>query len=179
MKKLLFTLFATSLLFAFTGCGSDDDKEQKFFKGDCKQTISLKSGSEGSQITTKPTYATLDDMLKGATGFGSPISTGELLITGENTAAMVKGLPEGVTLKGFKVDINGLVYEFGDISNEAQNLNLYKGTKNAEFFSKAFDKIVSAKSMTTKVTFTPTQEISEDVTLEIVFTGTFSYWAKI
>lgn len=179
MRKLLFTLFATSLLFAFSACSDDDNKEQFFFNGDCKQTISLESGPAGSVITTTPLSTTLDDMLKDSEGFGAPVSTGEMLVAGSNTSVLIKNLPAGVVLKDLKININGIERSFGDISNEKANLNLYMGAESAAFFSKAFDKVVSNKAMTTKVTFTPSEKTAGDVTLEIVFSGRFSYWAKI
>jgi hypothetical protein len=177
MKKLIFNLFAISLLFTFSACGSDDEKEEKFFTGDCKQTILLKSGAAGATITI-PATSTLDDMLKNSTGYGSPISSGELVLAGSNTSVNVNGLPTGVALKDLKLNINGIEQSFGEISNEKANFNLYTSAYS-DYFNKAFNQMVANKKLDVKVTFAPTVETSNDVKLEIVFSGKFSYWAKI
>jgi len=176
MKKLLFALLTISL-FAFTACGSDDEKEEKFFTGDCAQTVTLESGPANSPITNSST-STLEDMLKNTSGYGSPISSGELLVTGSNTAVKVTGLPEGVALKDFKLSINGLEQSFGEISNEKSNLNLYT-TTYSDYFKRAFNQMVSNKKLETKITFTPSVKTTDEVKLEIVFSGRFSYWVKI
>lgn len=179
MKKLFFSLFVLSILFAFTACGSDDDdQEQKFFTGDCKQTVLLEWSQANSTTTTATVKSTLDDMLKNSPGYGSPVSSGELLIAGSNTDVKIAGLPEGTALKDFKININGIEQNFGEISNEKSNLNLWTD-KNADFFKRAFNKMVSEKKLETKVTFTATTVGVEGVRLEIVFNGRFSYWVKI
>lgn len=177
MKKLIFNLLTISLLFAFSACGSDDEKEEKFFTGDCKQTVLLKSGAAGATITI-PASSTLEDMLKNSSGYGSPISSGELQISGSNTSINITGLPTGTALKDFKLNINGIEQSFGEISNEKANLNLYT-TTYSEFFKKAFNQMVSNKKLDVKVTFAPTVETGNEVKLEIVFSGRFSYWVKI
>lgn len=180
MKKLLFTLFSISILFAFSACGGDDDdKVEKFFNGDIRQTITLKSAEAGSIVTTKPVSTKLEDLLKGSTGYDgiTSISTGKFVIAGSNTSVNIVGLPEGTALQGFVLDINGEKLEFGEISNEKKNLNLFKDNY-LDSFKKAFNKVISSKKMETKVTFTPTVETTADVKIEIVFSGEFSYWAK-
>ncbi len=177
MKKLIFSLFTISLLFVFPACGSDDEKEEKFFTGDCKQTILLKSGAAGATITI-PATSTLDDMLKNSSGYGSPISSGELLIAGSNTSVTITGLPEGTALKDFKLNINGIEQNFGEVSNEKANLNLYT-TAYSDYFKRAFNQMVANKKLDVKVTFAPTVETDNSVKLEIVFSGRFSYWVKL
>lgn len=177
MKKLIFSLFTISLLFAFSACGSDDEKEQKFFTGDCKQTVLLKSGAAGATITI-PATSTLEDMLKNSSGYGSPISSGELVIAGSNTSVNITGLPEGVALKEFKLNINGIEQNFGEISNEKANLNLYT-TAYSDYFKRTFNQMVANKKLDIKVTFAPTVETDNSVKLEIVFSGRFSYWVKL
>ncbi|GHV38463.1 hypothetical protein FACS1894179_01890 [Bacteroidia bacterium] len=177
MKKLIFNLFAISLLFAFSACGSDDEKEEKFFTGDCKQTILLKSGAAGATITI-PATSTLDDMLKNSSGYGSPVSSGELIIAGSNTSINVTGLPTGVALKDFKLNINGIEQSFGEISNEKANLNLYTSAYS-DYFNRTFNQMVANKKLDVKVTFVPTVETDNNVKLEIVFSGRFSYWVKL
>ncbi|MDR0825619.1 MAG: hypothetical protein LBN74_11030 [Prevotella sp.] len=173
MKKLFFTLLTITTIFAFTACGSDD-KEQFFFDGNCKQTISLESGPAGGPYTTPTTKASLNDLLKNATNYGSPISTGVLNITGGSTAVKVTGLTDGVTLANFTLKINGLENNFGDVTSVKSNL--YAGTVNGQYFQKVFDKMVKTGTLETAVSFTPNVKISDDVKLEIVFDGTFSYW---
>lgn len=177
MKKLIFSLFTISILFAFSACGSDDEKEQKFFTGDCKQTVLLKSGAAGATITI-PATSTLEDMLKNSSGYGSPISSGELVIAGSNTSVNISGLPEGVALKDFKLNINGIEQNFGEISNEKANLNLYT-TAYSDYFKRTFNQMVANKKLDIKVTFAPTVETDNSVKLEIVFSGRFSYWVKL
>ncbi|MFV0539304.1 MAG: hypothetical protein ACK5M3_18335 [Dysgonomonas sp.] len=178
MKKLLFNLLAISMLFAFSACGSDDEKEQKFFTGDCKQTVLLKSGAAGTTVTI-PATSTLEDMLKNVSGYGSPISSGELLLgSGSNTTIDIVGLPVGTALKDFKLNINGIEQNFGEISNEKANLNLYT-TTYADYFKRVFNQMVANKKLDIKVTFAPTVETDNDVKLEIVFSGRFSYWVKL
>lgn len=177
MKKLTFSLFIISLLFVFAACGSDEEKEEKFFAGDCTQTISLESGPANGTYSTPTASSTLDDMLKDATGYGSPISSGTLQTTGENTAVKIIGLPAGTALKDFKITINGAVESFGEVSNEKVNLNLYTG--HDTFFKKAFDLMVSNKKLETVVSFTPSVQVTSEVSLKIVFSGRFSYWVKI
>mgnify|MGYP001249934366 CR=1 FL=1 len=177
MKKLLFSLFSLSILFVVSACSSDDDpKVQKFFNGDCKQVVSLESGPAGSPITNKK-ESNLDDMLSDINGYGWPIVSGELIVAGSNTSAKVVGLPEGVVLKNVIININGIKHEFGDISNENANLNLYTDA-NDKFFKDAFATLVPKKKMVTEVTFTPSERIREDVSLEIIFSGKYSYWVK-
>lgn len=177
MKKLIFSLFTISLLFTFAACGSDDEKEEKFFTGDCEQTILLKSGAAGSTIIISAT-STLDDMLEDSSGYGTPISSGELLIAGSNTSVTITGLPEGTVLKNFKLNINGIEQSFGEISVAKANLNLYTSTY-FDYFQKAFNQMVADKKLDVEVTFAPTVETDNSVKLEIVFSGRFSYWVKI
>ena len=177
MKKLIFSLFTISLLFAFTACGSDEEKEEKFFTGDCIQTISLESGPANGAYSTPTTSSTLDNMLKDATGYGSPISSGSFQTTGENTEVKIIGLPAGTALKDFKLTINGAVESFGEVRNEKVNLNLY--TNHDTFFKKAFDLMVSNKKLETVASFTPTVQVTNAVSLRIVFSGRFSYWVKL
>lgn len=181
MKKLFFALFAIGAILAFSACSSDDDeKEQKFFTGDCKQTISLKAGPANASITLGAVESTLENMLKDSQGYGSPISTGELEVTGSNTSVRVVGLPEGVSLKDFKIKINdsNIEQNFGEISIEKANLNLYTSAYT-NFFSSVFNKMVSDKKLKTVVSFVPSHDITEDVKLEITFSGRFSYWVKL
>lgn len=174
MRKLAFILFTITTVFALTSCGSDDKKEQVFFNGDCKQSVVLESGPANSSITTNEVSATLDDMLKGATGYGSPVSTGEFHVNGANTVVKITGLPDNTVLKNFSLEINGLKNDFGDIP--VTHTNLYTG--NSTYFQKVFDKMIKDKKLSTKATFTPTEKTSSDVKLEIVLSGRFSYWAK-
>lgn len=180
MKKLFFALFAVGAILAFSACGSDDEKEQKFFTGDCKQTVSLKAGPANASITLGAVESTLENMLKDSPGYGSPISTGELEVTGSNTSVRVVGLPDDVTLKNFTIKVNdsNIEQNFGEISAENANLNLYTNAYTS-FFSNVFNKMVSDKKLKTVVSFVPSRDITEDVTLEIIFSGRFSYWVKI
>jgi hypothetical protein len=181
MKKLTFKLFAISLLFAFSACGSsDDEKEEKVFLGDCKQTVEVK-GFKGQLSSTDPAItATLDDMLKNTSGYGSPVTAGEFLLT--TTSIKITGLKEGVTLNGFKISINGIEESFGNISpvQGTTGFDLYSGS-HLDYFKNAFNRMVSSRKLETKITFTPSVDIlSEDnVKLEIVFSGRFSYWVKL
>lgn len=178
MKKLIFSLFTISLLFAFSACGSDDEKEKKSFLGDCKQTILLKSGAAGATITI-PATSTLDDMLKNSSGYGSPVSEGELLLGSDGqTSINIVGLPEGTALKDFKLNINGIEQNFGELSNEKANLNLFT-TAYADYFKRTFNQMVANRKLDVKVTFAPTVETDNNVKLEIVFSGKFSYWVKL
>lgn len=177
MKKLLFTLFSISILFAFSACGSDDEKEEKFFTGDCNLTTALVSGAPESTVTI-PNQSTLDNLLKDSPGYGSPVSSGELLVNGKNTSVKITGLPVGTALKDFTIDVNGLTKNFGELSNEKVNLDLYTSA-NSKFFQDAFDRMVSNKNLDMKVTFTPTVQTTSEVKLEIIFSGRFSYWVKI
>ncbi|MDR1091389.1 MAG: hypothetical protein LBL79_09960, partial [Prevotella sp.] len=157
---------------------SDDEKEEKFFNGDCIQTISLESGPANGPYSTPKALSTLDDMLKNVAGYGSPISSGSLHTTGENTEVKIYGLPVGTALKDLKITINnGIAENFGEVSNEKGNLNLYTG--HDTFFKKAFDQMVSNKKLETVISFTPTIQVTNEVSLKIVFSGRFSYWVKI
>ncbi|MFT4222068.1 hypothetical protein [Dysgonomonas sp.] len=177
MKKLIFSLFTISLLFVFPACGSDDEKEEKYFNGDCVQTISLESGPANGPYSTPKASSTLDDMLKDVAGYGSPISSGKLHTTGENTEVKIFGLPAGTALKDLKITINGITESFGEVSNENANLNLYTG--HDAFFSRAFDQMVANKKLETVISFTPTVQVTSEVSLKIVFSGRFSYWVKL
>jgi len=174
MKKIFHILFVLVVVFTFSSCGSDDEKERKYFNGDCKQTVSLESGPANSSITTKDTSPSLDEMLQNATGYGYPVIGGELHVNGENTAVKVVGLPDGVILKNFSLKINGSKKEYGDI--DVTRTNLYTG--NSSYFEQVFASMIKNKKLITEVTFTPTEKISADVKLEIVFSGRFSYWQK-
>lgn len=179
MKKLFFALFAIGAILAFSACSSDDDeKEQKFFTGDCKQSISLESGPANAPITSVLVSSSLADMLKDSPNFGSPIATGEFLVAGSNTQIKVTGLPEGVALKDFKININGIEQGFGEVSNEKANLNLYTSAYE-DFFKRAFNQMVKNGKLETKASFTPTEKTTDDVKLEITFSGRFSYWVKL
>lgn len=174
MRKLFFVVLTITTMFTFSACGSDDEKEQVFFNGDCKQTISLESGVGGNTVITSPVKSELDDMLKNSSGFGSPVATGEFHVNGSNTMVKITGLPNGVILKNFSLNINGLKHDFGD--RPVDNTNLYTG--NADYFQKVFDQMIKNKYLETIVTFTPTEKVSANVKLEMVFSGRFSYWQK-
>lgn len=178
MKKLLFTLFATSLLFTFSACGDDDDQyEDRAFVGDCSQVISLESGPAGNTNITEQKISKLEDMLKNSTGFGSPIkNTAE--IYSKDSFVKITGLPAGTTLKEFKLTINGIEQAFGDISTEKSNLELYTNTHD-EYFKKAFNKMVTDGALKVQVSFSPTVKTTTDVKLEVSFRGRFIYSAKI
>lgn len=178
MKNFFLSLLVISVFSVLPSCGNDDEKELKFFTGDCRQLVSLESGPANSPITTAAVISTLDGMLTDSPGYGSPVSSGELQVTGSNTVVKVTGLPPGTALKDFKVNINGIEQEFGEISNERANLNLYTDTY-LDFFKQAFGKMVSDRRLETRVSFTPTVKATDSVKLEIVFSGRFSYWAKI
>lgn len=178
MDKRLFKLLAFSLVFIFSSCGSDDDKKvAEYFTGDCKQVVSLEWKQANSTITTAPDTMLLEDMLRNQPGFGSPIASGELLVAGSNTSARVTGLPADASLKDFKVNINGIEENFGEISRKNANLNLYTD-KHIDFFRNAFNRMVSDKQLITKVTFTSDIAGIDDVKLEIVFSGRFAYWVR-
>jgi len=176
MKKLLFILFTISTVLAFTACGSDDNtvKIDKYFNGECKLNAAI-VGPAGSTITTAETTATLEDMLKNSTDFGTPITAGSLNLT-EKTSIKVTGLKKGVTLKDFKLIINGGEKSFGDISNEALNTNLYNDA-SLNFFKDAFSRMVSEGSLKVKTSFTPSASIetADKVQVEILFYGKFTY----
>lgn len=174
MKSIFHILFVLVVVSAFSSCGSDDEKERKYFNGDCKQTISLESGVAGNTVITSPIISKLDDMLVNATGYGYPVVSGEFHENGENTAVKVVGLPEGVVLKNFSMEINGLKNDFGNI--DITYVNLYTG--NGSYFKKVFDSMVKKRELKTSITFTPTERISSDTKVEIVFSGRFSYWQK-
>ncbi|NDV93684.1 hypothetical protein D0T84_01970 [Dysgonomonas sp. 521] len=176
MEKLFHILFALVVVSAFSSCGSDDEKERKYFNGDCRQTISLESGVAGNTVITSPVTSKLDDMLQYATGYGYPVVSGEFHENGENTAVKVIGLPDGVVLKNFSMEINGLKKDFGNI--DITYANLYTG--NGSYFKKVFESMVNSnrRELKTSVTFTPTERITSDTKVEIVFSGRFSYWQK-
>lgn len=182
MKKLLFTLFSLGILLAFSACSSDDDnKEQKFLtEAKVQQSISLVAEADHT-VTTPLRSNTLNELLKGTEATDGSVYDGLAAITKGDfqvglTTVKVVGIPAGITLKDLKININGKEHSFGDITNN--NADLYIN-KNVDFFSKAFNRIMSSKKMETKVTFTPSETTTEDVKLEIIFVGSFSYWVKI
>lgn len=177
MKKLLFTLFATSLLFAFTGCGNDDEYEDKTFIGDCLEIISLESGPAENTNITQLKVSKLEDKLKGSTGFGAPIKNTAELYSKESFAE-IKGLPDGTILKEFKLTINGKTESFGEISTEKNNLVLYTSSHD-EYFKNVFNQMVRDGALKVQVSFIPTVQVTKDVKLEISFRGRFTYSVKI
>lgn len=178
MTKKILALFTLSVFF-LSSCGSDDEREARFFTGDCKQSISLEWKQANSTVTTAPDTIYLDDMLKNYPGFGTPIFDGELLLGDSNTSARIIGLPIEASLKDFRISINGKEMRFGEISHKNANLNLYTSDNNKNFFEPAFRRMIADKRLITKTTFTPTVDGVEDVKLEIVFSGKFSYWVKL
>jgi len=180
MKKTLSVVFILSALFAFTGCGSDDpEKVEKFFNGICKQTINIQAYANQS-TTIEPVTSTLESMLEDSPGYGSPISTGNFVVTG-NTTITIEGLDDMAddpVLKGFKLNINGLERSFGDITKK--NATLYTDD-HLEYFKNVFNKMVKDKKLITKVTFTPSVNIdpADKVKLVISFDGKFSYWVTL
>lgn len=179
MRKLAFILFTITTVFALTSCGSDDEKEQIFFEGECKQTVEIK-GYSGQVAETNPAVtSTLSDMLKDNPNYGSPISTGEFYP--DRTSIKIVGLKEGVTLAGFTLTINGKSQVFGDIKlpNGSTEYILYTGSYT-DFFKNGFNMMVNKKQLETVVKFTPSVDVTaaDNVKLEIVYRGKFSYWAK-
>jgi len=177
MKKLFFVLFTITAMFAFTACGSDDEKEAVTFTSDCKQTVELK-GFKDQVVTIPEVSASLEDLLKvSATGYdGTRISTGELNL-GKVTAS-VTGLRNGVVLKDFKVKINGVEQSFGDIT--VADIDLYTN-KHIDFFKNSFTRMVNQHALKINVTFTPSEDIpaSDNLKLELNFNGKYTYWKKI
>jgi hypothetical protein len=176
MKKLFFILFTLGAVFTFTACGSDDDEPQKVeknFNGVCKQTVTLQAYKD-QPTTTVPVSETLDDMLKNSSGFGSPVTAGTLNLTG-NTSIKITGLQEGVTLKSFKLTLNGSERDFGDLTDVKANLYT---DDNLEYFKSAFAKMITDQKLTISATFTPSADIvpADNVKLEISYDGRFTYW---
>lgn len=170
MKKLFFILFTITAMFAFTACGSDDEKEEMSFNTVCKQSVQFK-GIKNQSTTSEEISAALEDLLKAsATGYdGTRISSGTLNITG-NTSAAITGLKEGIVLNNLKVKINGVEKSFGNISVASNNLNLYND-QNIDFFKDAFTRMIKNHNLTVQVTFTPSEDIlaSDNVKLNIDF----------
>lgn len=179
MRKLVFILFVITTAFALTSCGSDEEKEQIFFEGDCKQTVEIKGFSGQVSKTNPAIISTLSDMLKDNPNYGSPISTGEFYPNG--TSVKIVGLKQGVTLAGFVLNINGKSQNFGDIKlpNGATEYDLYTGAY-MDFFKSTFNLMMNKKQLETVVEFTPSVDVTaaENVKLEIVYRGKFSYWTK-
>ena len=181
MKKLLFTLFSASLLFAFSACSSDNDNkvEKKLSDAPVEQIIDL-VGNKDYTVATPLKSETLNNLRKGAKANDGSIYDGVAKIKEGNlqlskTTVRIAGLPETTTLKDFKISINGLEYSFGNITASNTDLNI---GKNTDFLNKAFEKIMASKKMETKVTFTPSETTTKDVKLEIILVGQFSYWEK-
>lgn len=181
MKRVTLTTLILCALFSFTGCGSDDpEKVEKFFNGICKQTIALQAYAN-STTSTDAKVSTLDEMLKDTPGYGSPISSGNFVMTSQNTVIKIEGLEEmaeDVILKNFTLDINGQKRDFGDISKN--NAKLYTD-QHLEYFKNIFNLMVRDGKLTSKVTFTPTKNIdpADKVKLLISFDGKFSYWITL
>ena len=179
MKKLFFVLLTITTMFAFTACGSDDEKEEVAFTTVCKQSVQFK-GLKNQSTSSEEVSAALEDLLKAsATGYdGTRISTGKLSITG-STSVIITGLKEGVVLNNLKVKINGVEKAFGNISVAGNNLNLYNDD-NMKFFADAFTRMMNTHNLTVQVTFTPSEDVLplDNVKLNINFDGRYTYWKK-
>lgn len=156
---------------AFSSCG-DDDKTEKTFDGVCKHSLLLE-GSKDYILTTPESTAELNTMLSEYT-FVAPITSGVLNLT-EVTSVKITGLKNGVTLKDFSLTINDSKKDFGDIV--ADNAVLYNSS-TVDYFKDTFNKMVSQKKIRVKATFTPSEKIeaTDNVKVEIVFNGRFTYW---
>lgn len=180
MKKTSLSIAILSALLVFTGCGSDDpEKVEKFFNGICKQTIAIQAYAN-QNTTIEPKVSTLEQMLEDTPGYGSPISSGSFVVTG-NTTIEIEGLDdlaEEVTLKDFKLEINGLEKKFGDITKK--NARLYTD-QHLDYFKNVFNKMIQEKKLSTKVSFSPTANINptDNIKLQISFDGKFSYWVTL
>lgn len=181
MKKAFISVLFLGLLFSFVSCGSDDpEKVEKSFNGVCKQTVDIKAYANAS--TTIPTItSTLDDMLKNSAGYGSPIASGSLVVAGSETSVKIDGLEnmaDGVILKDFKLTINGLERNFGNVTKD--NVRLYTD-QHLDYFKNVFNKMVSEGKLVTKISFTPSVDIdaADKVKLQIAFDGKFSYFITL
>ncbi|WP_101688456.1 hypothetical protein [Dysgonomonas massiliensis] len=181
MKKLLFSLFTLSILFVVSACSSDDDPKVEKLLSDApvEQIIDL-VGNKDYTVETPLKSATLNELLKGAKAIDgsiydglATISKGDIQLS--KTTLKIVGLPTTTTLKNFKININGLEHSFGDITAGNADLNI---GKNTDFLNKAFERVMSSKKMESKVTFSPSETTTEDVKLEIILVGQFSYWVK-
>lgn len=181
MRKVFLTTFILSILLSFTGCGSDDpEKVEKTFNGICKQTVAIQAYAN-QNTTIEQKVSTLEEMLKDTPGYGTPISGGNFVVTGENTTIKIEGLDdmaEDIILKGFILNINGLERNFGDITK--RNAKLYTD-QHLEYFRNVFNKMIRDGKLTTKITFTPTSNVdpADKVKLQISFDGKFSYWITL
>lgn len=179
MKKVFHILFVLVVVFTFSSCGSDDEKELISFEGDCKQIVEIKGYAGQSIQTDPPVISKLSDMLSGSPNYGPSISTGEFYPVG--TSVKITGLKEGTTLSGFVLTINGVSQSFGDVKllEGSTEYTLYSN-KYLDFFRNGFNKMVSKKQLETSLKFTPSEDIAatDNVKLEIVYRGKFSYWVK-
>lgn len=175
MKKIsvIFGLFLFMAM-ALISCGSDDDDKKEYsFSGDVKQVINI-TGNEKHTITTPEITVSLEEALSSNANYGWPIASATMDLT-EGTSIKITGFKEGVVLQKCTLWINGHQKIFNEIT--ADKANLYT-SENLSYFTQAFNSMISARSLKTKFTFTPSTSIEADdnMKLEITFRGRYTYW---